>query len=142
MGMSFQSRTMKHEALIEHGFQCKSTCYIEGWIAASAIGLGVAGIAGAAIEGSAAESAANTQAGAAENAQGIQQGMFNTQVGNESPYMEAGYGAQSQLDYLLGIGTPGTAQKGAGATGTPGTASSSTAGGYGSLLTPFTANYM
>lgn len=54
--------------------------------------------------------------------------------------MQAGYGAQSQLNYLLGVGTPGAAGGGSGTT--PGTATSSTAGGYGSLLQPFTAQYM
>jgi hypothetical protein len=54
--------------------------------------------------------------------------------------MQAGYGGQSQLNYLLGIGTPGA--PGGGSSTTPATATSSTAGGYGSLLQPFTAQYM
>ena len=54
--------------------------------------------------------------------------------------MQAGYGAQSQLNYLLDVGTPGAA--GGGSSTTPATATSSTAGGFGSLLQPFTAQYM
>ena len=73
--------------------------------------------------------ASNQQANAAQNAQNIQQGMFNTAVANEAPYVQSGNQAQSQLNYLLGNGKPGS----------NGTAGSSTAGGYGSLLTPFTA---
>jgi hypothetical protein len=99
----------------------------------------VAGLAGSAIQANAAGQAASEQAGAAENAQQIAENEFNTITQQESPYMQAGYGAQSQLNYLLGIGTPGA---GGTATGTPGTASSSTGGGYGSLLQPFTASYM
>jgi hypothetical protein len=106
--------------------------------------------------------ASGQQAGAAQNAQNISQSEFNTITGQEQPYMEAGYGAQSQLNYLLGIGQPGTSASGPTAgtpaygwpgtssyhpavpasSGTPGTASSSGAGGYGSLLTPFNAQYM
>jgi len=108
---------------------------IEGW-AAAAVGAAVVGsVAGAAISASGAQSAAQTQANSAANAQQISENEFNTITNQEQPYMQAGYGAQSQLDYLLGIGTPGTAAGGT----NPGTASSSTAGGYGSLLQPFTA---
>jgi hypothetical protein len=46
--------------------------------------------------------------------------------------MTAGQGALSQEEYLLGIGTPGQG----------GVPTSSTAGGQGSLLTPFTAQQM
>lgn len=108
-----------------------------GWAAAATA---VAGIAGSAIQAGAAGQAASEQAGAAENAQQIAENEFNTITSQESPYMQAGYGAQSQLNYLLGVGTPGAAGGGSGTT--PGTATSSTAGGYGSLLQPFTAQYM
>ena len=102
-------------------------CIVAG-IAGAAIG----GIGGAAISGSAAQSAAGEQAGASEAATGVQQQMFNQVQGNEARYQEAGAGAQSQLNYLLGIGQPGQGGTGAG----------SSAGGYGSLLQPFTSQYM
>jgi hypothetical protein len=96
---------------------------------AAAVIMGGAAIAGGAMSAGGAESAANTQAGAAANAQQISQNEFNTIQGQEQPYMNAGSGALSQLNYLTGMGTPGQG----------GTASSSAGGGYGSLLTPFTA---
>jgi hypothetical protein len=97
------------------------------FVALAVVG-GIGAIGGALIQGSAAESAANTQAGALENAQGIQQGMFNTIQQNEAPYIQAGAGAESNLNYLLGIGpNPGTAPGGA------------AGGGFGSLNAPFTA---
>jgi hypothetical protein len=101
---------------------------IEGWGAAIAAATVVGSVAGAAISAGGAESAAQTQAGAAENAQQISENEFNTITGQEQPFMNAGYGALSQLNYLTGTGKPGS--------GT--TASSSTGGGYGSLLQPFT----
>ena len=100
-------------------------------IAGGAIVAGGIGAAGA-------KSAAGTEAGAAENAQAISQNEFNTITGQEAPYLQSGYGALSQLNYLQGIGTPGTT----GANGAPPTASSSPAGGYGSLNQPFNASYM
>ncbi len=78
----------------------------EGWAAAAAV-VG-AGVAGSAIAASGAQSAANTQAAAAENAQQISLQEFNTITGQEQPYMQAGYGALSALDYGLGI-SPQTA---------------------------------
>lgn len=104
---------------------------------ATAIGVAAAaGIAGSVISSNAAESAAQTQAGAAENAQAISQNEFNTITGQEQPFMQSGYGALGQLNYLQGIGKPGTA---ASPTSGP-TASSSPSGGYGSLNAPFTAD--
>jgi hypothetical protein len=100
---------------------------------AAAIGGGV-GLIGAAMSSNAAGNAAQLQAQAAQNAQNISQGQFNTIVGQESPFMNAGVGATGQLNYLLGQGTPGQQT---GAVGP--TAASSTGGGYGSLLSPFTA---
>jgi hypothetical protein len=134
-------------------------------------GIAIAGVAGAAIGAYGASSAAGQQASASENAQQISENEFNTITQQEQPYIQSGYGAQSQLNYLLGIGTPGTpystgtaatpgysSLNGLGALGgsgvpinipgtpgtpsSPGTASSSPAGGYGSLLQPFTAQYM
>jgi hypothetical protein len=124
--------------------------------------LAVGTVAGSVISGNAAESAAQTQAGAAENAQQIQQGEFNQVLGNEAPFVGTGQEANSQLAYLLGVGPNGqSAQGGPGSTGSmqngasgpgarlgqgPGGATStaaapsSTYGGYGSLLTPFNAS--
>ena len=116
-----------------------------GWIAAATV-------VGAGISAYGATSAAQTQADAAKNGQNIQQQMFNQTVANEQPFLQSGQGAQGQLNYLLGIGTPGStgtqatpgyAGRGGSSAGTaasPATASSSPAGGYGSLLTPFTAD--
>ena len=88
--------------------------------AAAAVG----SIAGAAISSSGAKSAAETQANAANNAQQISQNEFNTITGQEQPYMNAGYGALSELNAGLGVGPQSAA------TGNI---------GYGSLTTPFTA---
>jgi hypothetical protein len=96
----------------------------------AAVGLG--SLVGGAISASGAEGAAQTQAQAAEQAQQISENEFNTITGQEQPWMTSGQGAQSQLNYLLGTGTPGQGQ----------TATGSIAGGYGSLLTPFTAQNM
>jgi hypothetical protein len=97
----------------------------EGWVAAAAVGA-VGTIAGSAISGSAAKSAANTQAQAAENAQQISEQEFNTITGQEQPYMNAGYGALSALNYGMGIGPESSGNASAGV-------------GYGSLNAPFTA---
>lgn len=99
-----------------------------------AVGVGIAGIAGAAISANAAGTAADDQANAARNAQNISQSQFNTINEQEQPYNQSGVGSLSQLNYLLGTGTPGQQN---GAFGAP-TAMSSTGGGFGSLVTPFT----
>lgn len=145
------------------------------WIA---VAVGGATLLGSIFQGNAAQSAAQTQANAAENAQNISLQEFNTITGQETPYMQSGYGALSNLDYLLGV-SPQTAQGGAiGAAPvtTPGIGAGGrfrpgpngslipqiyggpatrtvnpvgpsrtgpVAGGtFGSLLTPFTADYM
>jgi hypothetical protein len=141
-------------------------------VAAAAI-VGVGAIASSAISSNAATSAANTQAGAAENAQQISQNEFNTITGQEQPFMQAGYGALSALNYGLGVGgsapqsvttptlngyDPSSGYRinpsggisrllaGGGATSTVGTSGTATPGGsglgYGSLIAPFTADYM
>ncbi len=92
-----------------------------------------AGLIGAGISANAAGNAADEQAQASQNALNISEGQFNTINQQESPYNQSGMGALGQLNYLLGTGTPGAT----GAGGTAPTASSSTAGQYGSLLTPF-----
>lgn len=118
----------------------------------------IAGVAGAAISASGAQSAAQTQANAATNAQNISQNEFNTITGQEQPFMQAGYGALGNLDYLLGVGPQsGTSPNGyssngytvgpggsigrlipGGTTGGAAAPSMPGAGGYGSLLQPFT----
>lgn len=75
-----------------------------------------AAIVGGYMAGQGAQNAANTQAGAAENAQQISQQEFNTITAQEQPFMQGGYGAMNELDYLLGIGSP--SQYGTGAQGT------------------------
>jgi hypothetical protein len=95
--------------------------------AAAAVGT----IASSAIGASGAESAASQQAGAAKNAQAISQNEFQTITGQEQPYMNAGYSSLGQLNYLMGQG---------GKTNPDGTPITSSAGGYGSLATPFTAD--
>lgn len=96
----------------------------EGWVAAAGAIAGAGAIGGSLISGSAAKSAANTQATAAGNAQQISENEFNTITGQEQPFMTAGTQALSTLDQGLGVGAP-----------------NSTAGGmgYGSLTAPFTA---
>ena len=99
------------------------------FIAAAIVGVGA--IAGGYLSAQGAESAAQTQAGAAANAQQISQNEFNTITGQEQPFMQGGYSALSALNYGLGTG-PNAAPSGAAASGM----------GYGSLLTPFTAAQM
>ena len=41
--------------------------------------------------------ASNQQANAAQNAQNIQQGMFNTTVANEAPYVQSGHQSRPSL---------------------------------------------
>lgn len=87
-----------------------------------AAAIGGAALAGGIIQGQAAQSAAQTQAGAAENAQQISQNEFNTITAQEQPFIQGGQGALSALEYGLGTG---------GAAGNTGI-------GRGSLTTPFT----
>lgn len=117
------------------------------WVA---VGVGAASLIGGMFGSSAASDAAKKQADAARAAQQIQEHEFDTITAQEQPYMASGTGSLAQLNYLLGIGTPGSAGSFGGTNGftgqySPGTAptaSSSTAGAYGSLLQPFTADYM
>jgi len=104
-----------------------------------AVGAGLAGVAGAAISANAAGNAADEQATAAQNALNISQGQFNTINNQEQPFLQSGTGALSQLNYLLGIGTPGSTGTVGSKGGTTGlsTAASSTGGDFGSLLKPF-----
>lgn len=106
------------------------------------VAVGGASLIGGLIGSDASQKAAAQQAAAANRALDISEGEFNTITGQESPFLQSGYGAQSQLNYLLGLGTPGTGSTqviGSGATvpGQAPVASSSAGGGYGSLLQPF-----
>lgn len=130
------------------------------WVAGALV---VGGVASSVIGSNAAQSAANTQAGAAENAQQISQNEFNTITGQEQPFMQGGYGALSALNFGLGIGGGGqsvttptlngydpSSGYTIGAGGSigrllPGGGTTSTGGGppgmgYGSLIAPFTAD--
>jgi hypothetical protein len=60
-------------------------------------------VAGGAISAVGANSAANTQASAQNSATAEQESMFNTINGQEQPFMQAGYGATSSLQKLLGL---------------------------------------
>jgi hypothetical protein len=70
------------------------------------------------------------QAQASEAATQAQQNMFNQQVANEAPYVQAGYGAQNYLNYLLGIPSA-TSQGGYGGGGYGGYGGGQGGGGYG-----------
>lgn len=75
------------------------------WVA---VAVGGTALVGSVISSNAAGSAADKQAQAAANAQGISQQEFNTITAQNAPYMQSGYGALSALDWGLGI-TPQTA---------------------------------
>ena len=76
--------------------------------------IGAAGsIGGALIGGNAAQSAANTQAGAAEQAAQIQQQEFNTTTKNLAPFLQGGTNTLATLLKQLGIGTNGQLTPGA-----------------------------
>ncbi|MCP3709724.1 hypothetical protein M3I54_22535 [Paraburkholderia sp. CNPSo 3274] len=79
-------------------------------LSAAAIGgiaAGVGAIGGAVISSQGAQSAANTQANAANNATAAQLQMFNTTQGNLQPYMSSGSTALSTLNGQLGtLNTP------------------------------------
>lgn len=87
------------------------------------IGAAIGSVAGGLIGAGGAESAAQTQANAANQAAQISQNEFNTITQQEQPFMQGGYSALSSLENGLGIGT---------ANPNAGTA-------FGSLLQPFTA---
>lgn len=70
------------------------------WVAVAVVG---GTVAGAAISSQGAQSAAQTQANAASNAQQISQQEFNTITQQEQPFMQGGYGALNALEYGLGI---------------------------------------
>jgi hypothetical protein len=90
---------------------------IEAWVGAAVIG------ASAVIGGVASYEGAQAQAGASKAATNAQESMFNQQVANEQPFMNAGTQDVNELNYLMGTGP----KSGAGLSGT-----------YGSLNQPFT----
>lgn len=68
-------------------------------------GVGAAGsIAGGVLNSNATQSAANTEAGAANQAAQVQQNIYNQTSSNLAPYLNTGTQALSQLSNLLGIG--------------------------------------
>ena len=66
------------------------------WIAVAIGGSAVLGYLGS-------QSAADTQAGAQQQAANTQQGMFNTINQQEQPFIQAGYGATTGLNQLMGL---------------------------------------
>lgn len=102
----------------------------------AAVGIAGATLVGGYISSQGAQNAASSQAAAAENAQQISMNEFNTITGQEQPFMQAGYGAQNELNYLMGIGMPSQYTMASGKTGT--IPYSTSAGNFGSLLQPFT----
>lgn len=88
------------------------------WTATAVVG---GNIVGGYISSQGAKNAAQTQAGAAEQAQQISKNEFNQIRKQEHPYLQAGNLGLTRLENLLGIGGQGA--------GSP---------GYGSLLKPFT----
>lgn len=66
-----------------------------------AAAVGGAALVGGIASGVGASSAASTQAGADNNATASQLGMFNTINGQEQPFVQAGYGATTQLSDML-----------------------------------------
>lgn len=82
------------------------------WVAGAVVGAGVIGAVGA-------NMAANKQASGQIQAANTQAGMFNTIVGQEQPFLQGGYGAESALNQLLGT-APATGKGGTAAgTGLP-----------------------
>ena len=69
---------------------------------------GLGSIAGAAIGGNAAQSAANTQAQAAQYSTQLQRDEFNQTTQNLKPFLQGGTNAFQNLLQLLGVGSPGT----------------------------------
>ncbi|MDE2098332.1 MAG: tail fiber domain-containing protein [Patescibacteria group bacterium] len=107
------------------------------WVA---VGIAGASLVGGLISSQGAQNAAQSQAQASQNAMNMSLGEFNTITQQEQPFMQAGYGAMNQLNYLTGNGTPANYATTAWnpKTGMTTTPYNSTAGGFGSLLQPFT----
>lgn len=82
-----------------------------GWVAGATALAGVVGAVGA-------SNAASDQAAAAQNAQNISQQQYEQTVSRNAPFTNAGYGALSQLDYLLGVGPQDASGQPTGSAGT------------------------
>jgi hypothetical protein len=103
------------DALSENGFQPASSCKIEAWVGAIAVGVtAVAGIAGAVIQGNAAKSAAQAQEQAAQNANQTQLAELQATAGLQTPGRNLGYGADALLAQLYGLPNPNSATTTAG----------------------------
>lgn len=77
-------------------------------------GIATAIVGGAVISGIASNSAGNTQANAANNASKLSQAQYQQNRSDQLPFMQAGYGAQSKLNNLLGISPQTNTGAGAG----------------------------
>lgn len=97
-----------------------------GWVAGATALAGVVGAVGA-------SNAASDQASAARNAQNISQQQYQDTVSRNAPFTNAGYGALSNLDYLLGVGPQNADGTPAGASSASPTAASR-GGGYAPYL--------
>lgn len=75
------------------------------WVA---VAVGGASLLGGIMQSGAASDAANAQAQASANAQGISQQQYQDTVNRNAPFTQSGYGALSALDWGLGI-SPQTA---------------------------------
>lgn len=78
---------------------------MSGWVAGAVV---VGGIAGSVISSQGAQSAAQTQADAANNATQTQLGMFQQTQQNLAPYMASGKNALGALNTQMGIGADGS----------------------------------
>ncbi len=75
---------------------------VVGGVAGAALGIAGAGLVGSLISGNASQSAANTQANAANNATAAQQGMFNLTNSQSQPWRQAGRTALGSLTDMIG----------------------------------------
>jgi len=75
------------------------------WIAVAVVG---GGLVSSYMSGNAAQSAAQTQAGTAQQGMAITQAQFDALQKNLQPYMQAGTGALAQQQGLLGLAGPQT----------------------------------
>lgn len=71
------------------------------WVATA---VGGSSLVGGMMGGQASQNAAALQANSAANAQQISQNEFNTITAQQQPFMQGGYGALNEMNYLLGIG--------------------------------------
>jgi len=71
-----------------------------GWVGLAVVA--GASVAGGVISAQGAKSAAQTQANALQAGQNATMQQFNTMTAQQQPYMQSGYGAMDQLNYLMG----------------------------------------